>query len=78
MPEHEPEQIDFRDEVRRYATAIPFVPFDIVTAGGTRYKVQESLQVALGDSAVVVVLPKTGIQIIRKNQITALHVHEPV
>ena len=79
MAEREPEQIDFLDELRRYARAIPFIPFDIVTTSGDRYEVHESLQIAVaGSDAVVLVLPKTGIQVVRKNQITALHVHEPI
>jgi hypothetical protein len=72
-----PEQINFEDELRRYAESIPFVPFEILTSSGERYEVQERLQFAMGNTAVVLVLPKTGIQLIRKNQITALHVHEP-
>jgi hypothetical protein len=78
MSERQPKQLDFEDELRRHARAIPFVPFEIVTASGDRYEVQESLQLAMGNSAVVLVLPKTGIQVVRKNQITAIHVHEPV
>ncbi len=78
MPERQPEQIDFEEELRRYSRATPFVPFEIVTASGDHYEVQESLQLAMGNSAVVLVLPKTGIQVVRKNQITAIHVHEPV
>jgi hypothetical protein len=78
MAEREPEQIDFEDELRRYANKLPFVPFDIVTSSGNRYEVQERLQLAMGGTAIVLVLPKTGIQVIRKNQITALHVHEAV
>lgn len=78
MAERGPEQIDFEDELRRYLNAVPFVPFDLVTTSGDRYEVQERLQVAMGGTAIVLVLPKTGIQLIRKNQITALHVRETV
>jgi hypothetical protein len=78
MPEREPERLDFEDELQRYARAVPFVPFDVITASGTKYEILESVQLAIGGSAIVLVLPKTGIQVIRKNQITALHVHEPV
>jgi hypothetical protein len=78
MAEREPERIDFEDEMRRCANAIPFVPFDIVTTSGDRYAVSERLQLAMAGTAIVLVLPKTGIQVLRKNQITALHVHEPV
>ena len=76
MAEHE--QINFDDELRRYAEAVPFVPFDILTASGDKYEVQERIQFAMGPNAIVLVLPRTGIQLIRKNQITAIHVHEAV
>lgn len=76
MAEHE--QINFEDELRRYAEAVPFVPFDILTASGDKYEVQERIQFAMGPNAIVLVLPRTGIQLIRKNQITAIHVHEAV
>ncbi|MGA2439370.1 MAG: hypothetical protein ABSH08_00295 [Tepidisphaeraceae bacterium] len=78
MAEREPEQINFAEELMRCISAIPFVPFDIVTAGGDRYEVHDRLQVATGGDAIVLVLPRTGIQVVRKNQITALHVHEPI
>jgi hypothetical protein len=78
MAEREPERIDFEDEMRRYANAVPFIPFEIVTTSGDRYQVLERLQLAMAGTAIVLVLPKTGIQLLRKNQITALHVHEAV
>ena len=78
MPEREPEQINFADELRRCVSAIPFVPFDIVTTSGDLYEVHERLQAAMGADAIVLVLPKTGIQVVRKNQITALHLYEPI
>jgi len=78
MSEDQPEQIDFLEELRRYHENRPFIPFDILTTSGERYQVQEPVQFALGHSAVVLVLPKTGVQIVRMSQITAMHVHEPV
>ncbi len=78
MAEREHEQIDFEDELRRAYSARPFMPFDVVTAGGARYQVRDPSQLAFGHTAIVLVLPKTGIQVIRKSQITAMHVHEPV
>jgi len=78
MAEQQPEQIKFADELIRCASAYPFVPFDIVTSSGDRYEVREKLQIALGADAFVLVLPRTGIRVIRNNQITAFHIHEPV
>ena len=71
------EQINFEDELRRYADARPFTPFDIVVTSGDRYSITDWHQLAFGGNTVVVVLPKTGIQFFRKNQIVAVHVHEP-
>lgn len=78
MAEQQPERIDFEDELRRYARREPFVPFDIVTASGDSYEVRDTLEIAMGHTAVIVVLPKTGIRVIRLDDITAVHVHEPV
>jgi hypothetical protein len=73
-----PEQLDFLEELRRYHERRPFHPFDLLTNSGEKYAIQEAAQFAIGHSAVVVVLPRTGVQIIRLSQITAMHVHEPV
>jgi hypothetical protein len=73
----QPEQIRFLDELRRHSTTDPFVSFDIVTSSGDKYEVRERLQIAFGVDACVVVLPRTGIRVIRSNQISAIHVHEP-
>ena len=75
MAEHE--QIDFEDELRRYYRADPFIPFDIVVTSGDRYEITQQEQLAFGGNTVVVVLPRTGIRFFRKNQIVAVHVHEP-
>lgn len=72
--EHEP--ISFENELRRYARAEPFTPFDIVVSGGDRYEVSSTWQLAFSDNTVVVAAPKTGIRFFRKNQIVAVHVHE--
>ena len=76
--EQQPEQIKFDAELRKYARADPFLPFDILTTSRTTIGVTDSIQIAVGESTVVVVLPRTGTQLIRKNQIVALHLHEPV
>jgi len=70
------EEINFEDELRKYARAEPFTPFDIVVTSGDRYEITNPLQLAIGGNTVVVVLPRTGIQFFRKNQIVAVHVHE--
>jgi hypothetical protein len=76
MAEQQPEQISFHSELRRYADASPFVPFDIITTSGDHYEVRERLQVLMFGDSLVVATPKTGLQIIRKNQVTAIHAHE--
>ena len=76
MSERFPEQINIDDEIRRYATADPFIPFDILTTSGDRYAIKRHLQVAVGATAIVILLP-VGTQIVRKNQIVAVHLHQP-
>jgi len=75
MAEHE--GIDFEDELRRYWRKDPFVPFDIVVTSGDRYGITDPGQIAFGTNAIIIALRKTGIQMIRKNQIVAVHLHEP-
>ena len=75
--EKEPEKIAFDDELRKAARAVPFVPFEIITSSGDRYEISDNIEIAVGHTTVVVVLPKTGVQMIRKNQIVAIHTHEP-
>jgi hypothetical protein len=75
--EKEPERISFDDELRKLARAVPFVPFDIITTSGARYEVTDTMEIAVGYSTVVLVLPKIGVQMIRKNQIVAIHANEP-
>ncbi len=75
--EKSPERISFDDELRKAARAVPFVPFEILTTSGEKYEISDSIEIAVGSSTVVVVLPKTGVQMIRKNQIMAIHTHEP-
>lgn len=75
--EKQPERISFDDELKKLARALPFIPFEILTTGGERYEITDNIEIAVGYSTVVVVLPKTGVQMIRKNQIVAVHSHEP-
>jgi len=75
MAEHE--QIDFEEELRRYWRRDPFLPFDIVTTSADRYHITDPGQIAFGSNAIIVALRSTGIQMVRKNQIVAVHVHEP-
>jgi hypothetical protein len=75
MAEHE--QIDFEEELRRYWRKDPFIPFDIVTTSGDRYHISDPGLIAFGSNVIIVALRSTGIQLVRKNQIAAIHVHEP-
>ena len=69
-----PERISFDQELTRYSRAVPFSPFDIVTAGGTTYSVTDAIQIGLTPDAVVVVPPKAGLHLIRRELIVAVHV----
>lgn len=75
--EKQPERISFDDELRKLARAVPFMPFEIVTTSGQRYEVTDTMEIAVGHSTVVLVLPRTGVQMIQKNQIVAIHANEP-
>jgi hypothetical protein len=74
----EAEYIDFQEEIRRCATSNPFIPFDVVTMDGNRFEVHERLQMAMAGNKIVLVLPSTGITLLRKHPIAALHVRETV
>jgi len=75
MAEHE--QVDFEEELRRYWRKDPFVPFEIITTSGDRYRINDPGLIAFGSNVIIVALRKTGIQLVRKNQIVAVHVLEP-
>lgn len=75
MAEHE--RLNFEDELRRCCRAEPFIPFDIILTSGDRYEITSWEQMAFGENMIVVAQPRTGIRFFRKNQIVAVHVHEP-
>ena len=75
MAEHE--EIDFEGELRHYWRREPFTPIEIVTTSGDRYQINDPGQMAFGSNTIVIALRKTGIQLVRKHQIVAVHVHEP-
>jgi len=77
MSEESHEQINFEDELHRYRWAEPFQSFEIILTSGDRYEINNPDQLAFGGNTVVVVKPRSGIQFFRKNQIVAVHVHEP-
>ncbi|HET6248850.1 MAG TPA: hypothetical protein VFE47_14225 [Tepidisphaeraceae bacterium] len=80
-----PEELKFDAELQKWMSADPFVPFSLIFTSGDRYPItdpgmafHESLQLAIGHTALVLIMPRQGIQLVRKNQITAVHVHERV
>jgi len=75
MAEHE--QVDFEEELRRYWRKDPFVPFEIVASSGDRYAITDPGLIAFGSNVIIIALRRTGIQLVRKNQIVAVHVLEP-
>ncbi len=77
MAEGDHEKIDFESELIKLLDREPFHPFSITLTSGERYAITADRQVALGGNTVVVVLPKTGIQFFRKNQIVSVDVPEP-
>jgi hypothetical protein len=67
------ESIGLRDELTDAIRREPFVPFQIVMSSGDRYKILDSLSVALGRD-VVVILPRNGAHIsLRFNQVNSIN-----
>ena len=75
MAEHE--QIDFETELRRYARAEPFMPFDIVVTSGDRYEVTGRHQVAVGKAVVIILPPDSTSIYLRTNQLVAVELAAP-
>lgn len=71
------EEITIVEEIARYAEARPFVPFSIVLTSGDRYEITGPLQVAVGESIIIVVPEGERHSVLRQNQIAAIDVHEP-
>jgi len=71
------EEIRFDSELNDLLDRDPFVPFDIVTTSGDRYHIPDPGLIAFGSNVIIVALRSTGIQLVRKNQIVAVHVQEP-
>lgn len=71
------EDLRFENELNDLLDREPFVPFSIVVTSGDHYKVTSPRQVAIGDSVVVIVPPKSTMVFFRKNQIVGVEVEEP-
>ena len=71
------EEINFEEESMRLYEADPFMPFTIVVTSGDRYEVNQRRQLAMLGNTGIVLLPKQGMRMFRKNQIVAVHVNEP-
>jgi hypothetical protein len=71
------ESINFEDEIVRLLEQEPFHPFIIVVASGDRYEVTDPHAVAIGQSTLIVMHPRSGSSWIRKNHIVAITSQEP-
>ena len=71
------EEIRFDSELNDLLDRDPFVPFTIVLASGDRYRVTGPRQVAMGDTVIVIVPPKSTHVFFRTNQVVGVEVKEP-
>jgi hypothetical protein len=77
MAEHD-EQLGIKEEIVCRQSANPFVPFVILTTGGTRYEGNNSGLIAVGQSVLHRMHPHSDrYDVIRINQIASLVVAEP-
>jgi len=73
----ESEAMDFEDELRRLWEADPFIPFEVVVTSGDRYAISRSSHLVFATNMITVLTPGFGPQFFRKNQLVAVHVHDP-
>jgi hypothetical protein len=64
------EETSLLDEIQRLADAEPFVPFAIVMASGGRYEITGADVVIFGRNVIYVFAPRTGVSMLRPNQLT--------
>jgi hypothetical protein len=70
------EQVEFEGELKQYAAADPFEPFDIILTSGDRVVVTDPWRLAFTGNTIVWADPNTGIGVYRKNQIVGFQVHQ--
>lgn len=63
-------------ELRRHLLAKPFAPFEIITNDGDQLNITYRLQMAIGENAIIALMPKRGITRVGKNQIATIRVPE--
>lgn len=67
-----------KDELQEHLNRDPFVPFRIVLSSGQAYEVSNPNLVALGETVMHVMYPRSDrYAILRLNQLTAIEVMEP-
>jgi hypothetical protein len=71
------EDLRFDSELNDLLDHEPFVPFVIIVASGDRYRVDSPRQIAVGESVVVILPPKSKMAFFRKNQIVGVEVEKP-
>jgi hypothetical protein len=72
------EAIGIKDEIFRRLEREPFEPFQIVLASGDRYEVTNPHLLAVGESVVHVMLPRSdAYHVLRLSQVTAINALEP-
>ncbi|HZL35658.1 MAG TPA: hypothetical protein VFC78_10140 [Tepidisphaeraceae bacterium] len=72
-----PEEISILGELAYLLDQRPFHPFVIVMSSGERYEVTGKHQVAIGESVVVLIPPRSNSIHLRSTQISSIEEREP-
>jgi hypothetical protein len=68
-----PEELSFDDEINVRINRVPFEPFVVILASGDRFEIGDGVQVAIGKFTISLYYARSGITVLRKNQIVAIH-----
>jgi|HubBroStandDraft_1064217.scaffolds.fasta_scaffold2785046_1 hypothetical protein len=66
------EDLGFEDELNSRINRDPFEPFEMIISSGDRFAIDGRVQVAVGRGTITLFHPRSGVTIIRKNQLVAL------
>jgi hypothetical protein len=70
-----PERITLRSELARLLDAAPFLPFEVVMASGDRYRVDDPVELVVGEE-IIHFLPRrrSGHSFLRFNEVSSIDV----
>jgi hypothetical protein len=70
------EELNIRDEIKRARKREPFIPFKLVMTSGDRYEVKDPDSIAIGESIIVILPPRSVSVHLRMNQVITLEEFE--